>query len=379
MASPIRKKNTSVIDRLLSAPHRFSFYQAVRLLTASGGAQRLGAPQGSLGTISNASDEPIRFQSKPALEFPTSEIVSIQNQNQPIAESEQASEATTETPEMSPIEIEVAFWGLIGSVGALPNHYTQLVIDRVKNHDHALHDFLGMFSHRQLSFFYRAWEKYFVAAGFERGQRQRPDDDLLREALLSIVGRGTTRTRDQLQVLDDVGIYYGGLFADPPNAESLGQMITDFLGLPSNVESLYGSWLRLPRSEQSRMGVLGGHCRLGSDTVLGERVWDPTSKFRLRVGPVGYAEFQRLMPTGSQLIPICQLIRSYVGCEFLFDIQVVLKAAEIPACQLGANDSDDAGTNLGWNSWLCSRPPSQDSDDAVFQHDGAPVLTASSA
>ena len=326
--------------------------------------------------MANAADESIRFRSKPALEFPTSEIVSIQNRNLPSSADPDDDNGSLDQTDPSPIEMEVAFWGLIGSVGALPNHYTQLVIDRVKNHDHGLHDFLGMFSHRQLSFFYRAWEKYFVAAGFERGQRELPSEDLLREALLSIVGRGTSRLRDQLQILDDVNVYYGGLFIDPPNAESLGQMITDFLGLPSSVQSLFGSWLLLPKSEQSRMGLVSGHCRLGLDTVLGERVWDPTSKFRLRIGPVGYADFQQLMPTGQQLIPICQLIRSYVGCEFLFDIQVVLKADEIPACRLGAAEPDDMGTNLGWNSWLCSRPPTQNSDDAVFQHDGAPLTTA---
>ncbi len=104
---------------------------------------------------------------QPALEFPTSEIVAIENRN--LADGESSAETRQEEQPL-PIDIEVAFWGLIGSVGALPNHYTQLVIDRVKSHDHAMHDFLGMFSHRQLSFFYRSWEKYFVPAGFERGQ-----------------------------------------------------------------------------------------------------------------------------------------------------------------------------------------------------------------
>jgi len=120
-------------------------------------------------------------------------------------------------------------------------------------------------------------------------------------------------------------------------------------------------------------------CRLGIDTVLGERVWDSSSKFRLQIGPVNYTDFQLLMPTGSQLIPLCQLIRSYVGCEFLFDIQVVLRADEIPACRIGAMESEDSGANLGWNTWLCSLPPNRDSDDAVFYHDGAPSGTEASA
>ncbi|TWT82313.1 hypothetical protein CA13_37750 [Planctomycetes bacterium CA13] len=370
MAGSIRKKNASVIDRLVKEPHRFSFYQAVRLLLASGAARSLGANQGQIGTMKNAAEEAVRFQSQAALEFPAAEIVSVKVPPKPSPDDSLANDVDT-----LPIEIEVAFWGLIGPVGALPNHYTQLVIDRTRDRDTSLRDFLDLFSHRQLSLFYRAWEKYYVPAGVERALRQSdPAVDLLRESLLSIVGRGTRRVRDRLQILDDVSVYYGGIFNDRPNAESLGQMVADFLGLDTEVLSLFGQWLMLPPSEQSRIGVLDGHSCLGADTVLGEKTWDPTSKFRIQIGPVGYKEFQRLMPTGDSLIPICQLIRSYVGCEFSFDVQVVLIANEIPPCQLGsAAAADRVKTNLGWNTWLCSQTPTTDSHDAVFHHDGSPV------
>ncbi|TWU31951.1 type VI secretion system baseplate subunit TssG [Novipirellula artificiosorum] len=373
MASPIRKKNPSVIDRLVTQPHRFSFYQAVRLLLASGAARSLGANEGRVGTIENASAEAIRFRSQAALEFPATEIVSVKVP--PSQSDDLDGDANGRGQDRSPIEMEIAFWGLVGPVGALPNHYTQLVIDRARDHDTSLLDFLDLFSHRQLSLFYRAWEKYFVPAGVERALRQHdPAADLLRESLLSIVGRGTRNVRDRLEILDDVCVYYGGLFNDRPNAESLSQMVADFLGLDTQVLSLFGQWLLLPPSEQSRLGALDGHSRLGTDTVLGEKVWDPTSKFRISIGPVRYKDFLSLMPTGDSLIPISQLIRSYVGCEFSFDLQVVLIASEIPPCQLGGvSRSELPQANLGWNTWLCSQTPTKDSHDAVFQHDGSPL------
>ena len=375
MASQIGKKSATVIRRLIDQPYRFTFFQAVRLLTATGAARRLGASEGKIGTTSNAEDEPVRFVSTAALEFPSTEIVDLTcpqgaNENaesKPNAESGQVGETKKES---EPVTLSVAFWGLIGPVGALPTHYTQLVIDRLRQRDDALHKFFGLFSHRQLSLFYRAWEKYFVPAGFERGQREKPSADMLRETLLALVGRGTDRVRDRLDVLDDVCVYYGGLFIDRPNAESLGLMTSDYLRLPANVISLFGSWLVLPASEQSRMGF--AHAQLGVDTVLGERIWDPNSKFRLRVGPVGYRDFQRLMPTGDRLRPACQLVRSYVGCEYRFDVQLVLRASEIPSCRLGRQDDDDVNANLGWNTWLCSQTPTRDSDDAVFEHSGSP-------
>lgn len=382
MASPLGKTNPSVIDRLLRQPHRFAFFQAVRLLLASGAARRLGAPGGDIGGMSNIQEEPIRFRSLPALEFPSAEIVSIGlsastagvptdggNAASPVEPKPSGDEANAAGV---PLQMQVAFWGLVGPAGALPNHYTQLVIDRSRHKDAALRDFLDLFAHRQLSFFYRAWEKHYVAAGYERAAKQGdPTDDPLREALLAVIGLGTPGVRDRLEVTDDTCVYFGGAFVDRPCAESLRQILSDTLGLPTEVLSLSGQWLMLPESERSRIGALDGHSRLGTDTVLGERTWDPISKFRIRIGPVRWSDFQRLMPTGPDLVPTCQLIRSYVGCEFDFDLQMILVADEIPRCQL---DGSGSGVNphLGWNTWLCSRPASRNSEDAAFHHDGAP-------
>ncbi len=46
------------------------------------------------------------------------------------------------------------------AAGVLPHHYTELVIRRLQLRDTSLRDFLDVFHHRALSFFYRAWKKY---------------------------------------------------------------------------------------------------------------------------------------------------------------------------------------------------------------------------
>ncbi|WP_182870508.1 type VI secretion system baseplate subunit TssG [Stieleria mannarensis] len=380
MAGAIRKTDISVNQRLVDEPYEFSFFQAVRLLLAGAlsdmdrdSALGLHPRRGRLGTVSNISEESVRFRSDVSLGFSPSEIVSLQPRQ---SDAEEPDESTKQ-----PWEMQVAFWGLIGPAGALPNHYTQLVIDRVHNKDTAMRDFFDIFSHRQLSFFYRAWEKYFLPAGFENAiHERRPESDLIREALLSIVGRGTKQVRDRLESSDDACVYYGGQFVDRPTAESLREMVSDYLQLPAKVLSLFGQWLVLPTPERSRLGRLDGHCQMGVDTIMGDRTWDPSSKFRIQIGPVTWQQFESLMPTGQSLVRICQFIRSYVGMEFDFDLQVILLADEIPACELpshssftGPGESTKVKPYLGWNTWLCSKPPARDSDDAVFHHDGAPT------
>ena len=38
---------------------------------------------------------------------------------------------------------------------------------------------------------------------------------------------------------------------------------------------------------------------IGVNFILGERVWDVQSRFRVRLGPLKYDEFYRFMPIGN--------------------------------------------------------------------------------
>lgn len=376
MASKSRKPIVSITERLKRHPHQFSFYQAVRLLLHRSTLDEVKESRSSkqkrrIGTLTNLNDEPVRFRSQVSLGFPPADITSL-------AFEESNDDDQLSSSKKNGVQLEVGFWGLIGPAGALPNHYTQLAIDRGHQKDFAIRDFLDGFSHRQLSFFFRAWEKYFPAAGFERAiASATPEADLIRESLLAIVGRGTKSVRDRCEAADDALIYYGGHFVDRPTADSLRAIVSDFLGLPARILSLFGQWLELPRPERTRLGMADGHCAMGFDTVVGGRTWDAGSKFRIQVGPVGWKDFEALMPTKPTLPRICQFIRSYVGMEYDFDLQVILRREEIPFCRFSDSVSEsveeDVRPYLGWNTWLCSRAPAEDSDDAVFHHDGAPT------
>lgn len=100
--------------------------------------------------------------------------------------------------------------------------------------------------------------------------------------------------------------------------------------------------------------------QLGVSVVVGERVWDIQSKFRLQVGPLSYADFKRFQPNGDALKPLCQLTRCYVGPEFEFDVQLLLRAEEVPGA-VGAKKAC-----LGWNTWVKAGETPRNADDAVF-------------
>jgi type VI secretion system protein ImpH len=137
------------------------------------------------------------------------------------------------------------------------------------------------------------------------------------------------------------------------------------------VLQLQGQWLQLAPGDRAVMPSpahpRGLNNQLGVNLVAGERVWDIQSKFRLRVGPLTYAQFQGFLPNGDALRPLCQLTRTYVGPEFDFDVQLMLRPEAVPWCRLDSEGGER--TYLGWNTWVRAREFTAPVDDAVFALD----------
>jgi len=305
--------------------------------------------------------EVVRFRALPSHSFPPAEITSFLPSDQP--------------PGQAPAEMTVSFLGLIGPVSALPQHYTQTVIDRLRMKDHALRNFLDLFNHRTISLYYRAWEKHRVPPLMERAYAEGQEDAFTR-ALFCLVGLGRPALRNRMKITDQTLLYYSGLFAHyPRNAVSVERMLADYLRLPVTVKQFQGQWLRLEPAEQTAMPGMacpdGQNCQLGTTAIAGERVWSIEHTFRVRLGPMSYPEFRDLFPGSQRLTQLAQLVRTYVGPEFDFDTQLILRREEVPRCQLSANEAD--GPRLGWNTWACSHVPKTDADQAVFISEGCPT------
>jgi type VI secretion system protein ImpH len=349
---------------LFREPYRFDFFQAVRVLEslaqerARADPRRGGAP---VGHDQPPEQEAVRFRSVPSLCFPVSAIVQLRAL---------APDAGAPAKPLPLAEMAVAFLGVTGLQGALPYHYTELLIERLREKDFSLRDFLDLFHHRIIALFYRAWVKYRLPIAYERSRLDpAAREDLITWGLYCLAGLGTGGLRGRLEVDDEAFLFYCGHFAHyPRSALVLETILGDYFALPVQVMQLQGQWLQLAPSDRTAMPSAvhpkGLNNRLGVDTVAGERIWDVQSKFRIRIGPLTYSQFRRFMPGGDSLRPLCQLLRTYVGPEWDFDVQLVLQAEEVPWCQLASHAADPPC--LGWNSWARAREFTHVVDDPVF-------------
>ncbi len=168
-------------------------------------------------------------------------------------------------------------------------------------------------------------------------------------------------------------IHYGGLLScRPRSAIGLRAILLDYFGLGVEILQFRGRWLALEPSSQSRLAEGKAAKRLGVDAVIGERTWDIQGLFRVRLGPLTLKQFREFMPDrtrasgkgGGAAFKLANLVRLYAGPEFDFEVQLVLKAAQVPPCRLPEGRA--TGAILGWDSWLISGPMDVDADDAVF-------------
>ena len=324
---------------LFEQPYRFDFFQAVRLL------ERVYEERRPVGQDMDARREIVRFRTPVNLAFPASQISVLKRE-----------EETENEPKAA--RMTVAFMGLTGPSGVLPHPYSELLMERLRNKDAALHEFFDLFNHRVISLFYRAWEKYRFPIAFERGR-----DDHFTEFLFDLTGLGTRGLRNRFSFKDEGLLSYAGLIANKPHsASAINGILSDYFSVPAQLEQFKGQWLKLEEESYSRLGT--ANHELGISTVVGTRVWDSQSKIRMRFGPVKFEQFAAFLPNGSAYDPATELTRFLIGQEFDFDVQLILKKEEVPACRL----KQSAQPRLGWTSWLKTKE---------FSHDDAQVILAS--
>ena len=348
MESKVRIPDTPVRQILFAHGYRFEFFQAVRLL------ERMFPSRKPVGGTASPSEEAVRFTARLSLMFPPSEIHEITDESK-----------DPKTGQISPSRMTVSFMGLTGPLGVLPRHYTEFLIQRAGQKDYAAREFFDLFTHRLVSFFYRAWEKYRCVLGCERTARQGTDVDLFTEALYSLVGLGPEELRRRVPSRGRPLLFYAGLLAQRPHsAAALTGMLRDHLSVPVTIAQFVGRWMSLSREDWTCLSTHGSNNRLGTSAMLGQTVWETQSKFQVQIGPLTYRQYRQFLPGGSALQSARALTRFMASPELEFEITLSLSASEVPGCRLETEGEER--TQLGWSTWLGSLTRSRHADDLVL-------------
>ncbi len=335
MASPDRTATHTVeqdlFETLRRTPYAFHIFQALRRLEC----RYRDRPR--FGQSIRLADDPIRLAQQPSMAFAPATLAEF-----------------VPGDDEHPPHLYQYFLGLFGPNGPLPLHLTEYVRDRSRNSsDHTLAGFADLFHHRMLCLFYRGWADAQPTVSYDR-----PETDRFKTYVGAPFGMGMPALWDRDAVPDLAKFHYAGrLVSQTRNPEGLRAILADFFRLPVEIESFVGHWLPLDEKSRCRLGETPDTGLLGMTAVIGDRVWDCQHKFRITIGPMPLAEFQRFLPGNDSLRRLVAWVRNYIGDELIWDFNPILKKEETPPLMLSE------GARLGWTTWLTSQPLPRDADD----------------
>ncbi len=314
-----RDPSAPVLERLLAAPGRFDFAQAVDLLQQV--ARRTGAGAAALGRGCDPRKEALALSATFELSFRSQPIERV---------AVDADGAYT---------LMLNFFGLAGPDGPLPDAYVELIRSHLLAHDTGTVEFLSLFQHRLLSLAYRAEHESRAAAPYDA-----PGGGPLTPALLALLGRQGGAADDDCRPM---------LLANLPTCAQQRHSFPGFLtlierqfGVAAQGRQWAGRWIALPACLQTVLGQQGHNDRLGEGAVLGRRAWDEGGAVRVDLGRVGQALYLALLPGGARHRELCLLCAWYLGPNLACYLRMALAPDEVPAPVLGP--ATLLGHTAGW-------------------------------
>lgn len=335
MANENGAQANSLNQRLQDKPYEFDFFQAVRRIECEHRSQPL------VGHSKRPQEDPVRFAQNISFAFAPAALAGYE-----AADDEKKA------------KMLVNFFGLLGSNGPMPLHITEYIRDRLRNHDdRTLASFLDIFNHRLISLFYRAW-----ACNQQNVSYDRKEEDRFAAYIGSLFGIGEDSFRDRDAISDVSKLYYSGrLVCQTKNAEGLQKILEDYFGIPVDIEQFVGQWIKLAPEYRCKLGQSPQNGTLGCSLIAGSRVWECQQKFRIKLGPMDFSEYQRMLPGGDSICRLTAWVKNYIGDELSWEVQLILKSREVPKNSLGSLGQ------LGWSIWLSSKGFKKDVDDLILR------------
>ncbi|WP_144108037.1 type VI secretion system baseplate subunit TssG [Paraburkholderia sp. BCC1886] len=362
MQTAQRRIDPGVVERLLDEPHRFEFFQAVRILE-KWFAQHAPSHQAHQARSGDVVAQRIAFRNSLSMSFPPSELQSAQSFDEAgVALNDKAQRtAALEDGSLDKVHLTPAFFGLLGGQGALPLHYTEQIIAREQiKRDRAAREFFDVFSNRATALFYAAWKKYRLPFHYETDR-----DERYLPLLLALAGVADDDTRTSLQsgkgALFDEAIAGYALAARhrPVSAAYLQRTLSEYFKVKVRVEQFVGKWYDVPRDQLTMLG--GVNATLGATALAGERVWQRDLRARLVIGPLDKADYESFLPGADHAVALERMLTLLAGVTLEYEVALVLRREAVGASVLGN------GARLGWDAFLCTREATGDRADARYE------------
>jgi len=236
--------------------------------------------------------------------------------------------------------------GMLGPNGALPIHFTEQVRERSEaRRDHTLGDFLNIFHHRAFTLLYRAWSQSQSAIGLDRA-----DDETFTPYIARLIGDEPEEVANSVLPSHVRWASSAHRIRASHDPEGLVNTLQRFFDVPVRIEEYRLQWMDIEPQDICRLGHPSIATTMGQGAMLGEKIPDRQTRFRLIIGPLDLESYLRMTPQGVQngqnLPVLVELVRSFIDFEYVWEVELLILREAAPAARLGGD------TQLGWSTWM---------------------------
>lgn len=315
---------------------RFNVFQLMRLL---------------LRTQGQRAEQRVRFRADLSAAFPGNEISQLSVRDDEV------------------IEVSTPNFCIAGTLGPLPEPFTEWVRDLKRARAPVMEEFFNIFNQRMNVLRFQLKARQVPALNYLA-----PEETPHARYLASLMGMGQAELAVQMPLPRRAWLGIAGLLSNSRrSAFTVTHVLSLFLGEQVKLEQLVGAWQRIELDNRIALGQRNH--RLGQQSVLGRSVWDQQARVRLIVAPLHYDDFCMLLPPNAaelhmyaesgalddpESVPIFH--RFVALMRFLLDRQcdceVRLQAVghTVPPSRLTAKAQPRAGgywgLRLGQTAWL---------------------------
>ncbi len=224
------------------------------------------------------------------------------------------------------LSLETNLIGLTGEQGVMPQHYSELALQRQKQGDRAMVDFYNIFNHRLLSLYYRSWQLSQLTVQARAHARNH------RSPLISCLDTLTGQ-------VNNLSLHYGGLYASPTRSKGALKGILECIsGCEVYIHELQGQWIQLPKYEQTRLvsrtNPEGQFSRLGKGASLGSKAWNINAGVTFEFVPKNKSQVEKLLGNSPSLSVVKNTALDFIGGHKHAKWQMTTKHSLLPLVQL---------------------------------------------
>ena len=314
MATEVEQSELNILEKLLTQPKSFNFYQAIRLIGHLVSYEtKHGGLKGKLDIIPLLS-----------LAFPETDIHEIQHYS-----------------DSNQFILIATFFSLYGTTSPLPTFYTEQLIQDNDLDSDEVKCLLDIFHKRLYKMLYQAWSKNRIFEQFAEHH-----DAIYREALYGFIGLAGKELRQEIPQYNYLLRYSSHWVSDHKSIWSLKSLLNDYFKVPINVYSFFRSVQDIPEEQYCLLAKANHH--LSQTAYLGSQFKSNSNSLLISIGPLGTDAFPTFLANTANINRLKLLLQLYVKEPFSYFIEVILDKGSFKPIRLAY----ETISILGVVSWL---------------------------